>query len=375
MGHVQKRTTDSGTVWKARYRGPDRKERSKTFGRKIDAQRWLDVMEASKHRGDWVDPAGGQVTFGEWAERVESARQRRPSTAARDAMLLRRHVLPMFEDVPVGRIDTTSIETWIADLVASGLGADSIRKSYGLLRYSLQHAARRHLIVASPCTDDIVLPTLPARQMRFLSPEEVEALADAVGDRWRTMVLTAAYTGLRFGELTGLRRDRVDLLRRTVRVDGQIVEVAGALVDGPPKTRASQRTVTVPTSIAAELERHLAACPMDADGLVFAAPGGGPVRRTNWRRRTWVPAVRASVGEPCRFHDLRHTHAALLIAGGAHPKVIQQRLGHGSIAVTLDVYGHLFDGLDADAADAIDEARAAALAACTRPAGLVVPLR
>ena len=80
------------------------------------------------------------------------------------------------------------------------------------------------------------------------------------------------------------------------------------------------------------------------------------MRRTNFRRRTWLPAVRASIGEPLRFHDLRHTHAAMLIAQGEHPKVIQLRLGHSSIQVTLDTYGHLFEGLDEAAAERLDAA-------------------
>lgn len=82
---------------------------------------------------------------------------------------------------------------------------------------------------------------------------------------------------------------------------------------------------------------------------------GGPLRRSNFRRRVWLPAVAASVGEPCRFHDLRHSNAAILIAQGSHPKVIQERLGHSRIGVTLDTYGHLFEGLDEAAADTLDE--------------------
>ncbi len=83
---------------------------------------------------------------------------------------------------------------------------------------------------------------------------------------------------------------------------------------------------------------------------------GGPIRRTNFRRRIWKPAVEASVGEPCTFHDLRHSHAAILIAQGEYPKVIQERLGHASIKTTLDTYGHLFDGLDEAAAERLDAA-------------------
>lgn len=94
--------------------------------------------------------------------------------------------------------------------------------------------------------------------------------------------------------------------------------------------------------------------------MVFAAPEGGFVRFASWRRRYWYPAVREAGLEPLRFHDLRHTHAALLVAQGEHPKVIQSRLGHTSISTTLDTYGHLMEGLDAGVADRLDRTVASA---------------
>ena len=109
----------------------------------------------------------------------------------------------------------------------------------------------------------------------------------------------------------------------------------------------------VPSFLVEVLARHLA---VHAGGsaLVFSAPNGGPIRRSNFRRRVWLPAVEASVGQPCTFHDLRHSHAALLVAQGEHPKVIQERLGHASIKTTLDTYGHLLEGLDEAAADRLE---------------------
>jgi integrase len=125
--------------------------------------------------------------------------------------------------------------------------------------------------------------------------------------------------------------------------------------------------VNVPAFLVEELAGHLATFPGD-DGLVFTAARGGPLRRTSFRRREWLPAVEASVGMPCRFHDLRHSHAALLIANGAHPKVIQARLGHSSIKTTLDTYGHLFEGLDEAAAERLDVSYQNALADSARTA-------
>jgi integrase len=113
--------------------------------------------------------------------------------------------------------------------------------------------------------------------------------------------------------------------------------------------------VSLPGFLCDALAEHIARYPA-ASGFVFTSAEGGLIRWTNFRRRVWQPAVAASVGEPCRFHDLRHSHAALLIAQGEHPKVIQGRLGHASIGTTLDTYGHLFEGLDEAAADRLEDA-------------------
>lgn len=156
--------------------------------------------------------------------------------------------------------------------------------------------------------------------------------------------------------LPGLRAHRLDLLRRTLTIAEALSEVRGEVRLAPPKTVAARRQLALPKFLTKELAGHLAEWPPGSDGFVFPAPQGGPLLRRNFRRRTWLPAVRASVGLPMRFHDLRHTHAAMLIAQGVHPKVIQNRLGHSSIKITLDTYGHLFEGLDEAAAERLDAA-------------------
>lgn len=200
--------------------------------------------------------------------------------------------------------------------------------------------------------------------MRFLTPNEVAHLANEA-EHHRVLVLTAAYTGLRWGEVAALKRESVNhLLAKTVTVTQTLSEVGGHVAFGPPKTAAARRTVSLPGFLRDELSRHMNA--QDGD-LIFAGTEGGPLRRTNFRRRDWLPAVRRSVGEPLRFHDLRHTHVALLIEQDEHPKVIADRLGHTSARVVLDRYGHLFEGLDAAAADRLDTAYSQTLAASTRP--------
>jgi integrase len=191
--------------------------------------------------------------------------------------------------------------------------------------------------------------------MRFLSPDGIQHLADTIDAHHRTLILLAAYTGLRWGEAVGLHLDDLNLLGRTLTVSRTLSEVRGQLTLTDPKTRAARRQTALPGPVADLLAEHLAAYPA-RNGHVFTTPNGQPLRRTNFRRRVWQPAVAASVGEPCRFHDLRHSHAALLIAQGTHPKAIQARLGHASIRTTLDIYGHLFEGLDEAAADRLEEA-------------------
>ena len=124
---------------------------------------------------------------------------------------------------------------------------------------------------------------------------------------------------------------------------------------GKPKTKASRRSLRLTRSTVEVLAEHLRVHGSPATNLVFAGPDDGPIRGSNFRHRVWAAAVEASVGRPMRFHDLRHTHAALLIAAGVHPKVIQMRLGHSSYSTTMDLYGHLMPGIDDRAVDALEQ--------------------
>lgn len=363
MAHIR-RHPESRDRWQVRYRDPSGRERSRNFSRKSDAERFLHTVEADKLRGEWTDPRLGRMTFAEWSQRVEAGRvNAAPSTKASYDVVLRRAVLPAFGDTPLAAIEPGDIRRWVADLVAEGhYSASTIRRAYTLLQEALNLAVTDGLIPRSPCRN-VPLPKLEDTEKRFLSHQEVEDLAEAIDPRFRAFVLTGAYTGLRPGELAALRAQRIDLLRRQVRVEE------------PLKTPAARRTISFPPFLADELARHIAAHP-GQEGHVFPAPEGGPLRPNLFRRRFWYPAVRASVGEPMRPHDLRHTHVALLIDAGEDPYVISKRLGHASIRTTYDVYGHLFEGRDQEAADALEMARARSLADTSRtPDGhRVVPL-
>lgn len=377
MGAVSRVTHSSGRrVWQSRWRDPAGGQRAKNFDRKIDAERYLLAMETDKLRGRYTDPRLAKTELAEWiaeyqATRVNLGRQ----TQARDEATIRNHVLPRFGTWMIGSIQRIHIAQWIADLDAAGYAPATVRKAYQLLAAAMDAAVESGLIGRSPCRG-VDLPRLETRStIRYLESTEINILTDAIDSRYSAMVLAAAYTGLRFSELRALRVDRFDALRRTIRVSASLVESRGQFYFEKPKSEASRRTVRVPAFLVDALAAHLAKY-SDDSGLIFSAPTGGPIRRSNFRRRIWLPAVETSVGQPCTFHDLRHSHAAILIAQGEHPKVIQERLGHASIKTTLDTYGHLFEGLDEAATDRLEATYAAAdvHAMCTRGDSEVITL-
>ncbi|MEJ7832636.1 MAG: site-specific integrase [Nocardioides sp.] len=204
-----------------------------------------------------------------------------------------------------------------------------------------------------------------------MSVEQVEAIAATVPERQRAAVILAAGTGMRQGEVYGLTLDRVDFLRRSLRVDRQLVTVPGrAPFLGPPKTTALHRTIPLPQVVLDELAAHLAAYPPESQtvpvvhaggressesvGLLFTTSAGKPIRRTSYAE-AWRAAV-AAVGAPggTGMHAMRHFYASLLIRHGESVKTVQVRLGHATAAETLDTYAHLWPDSDDRTREAID---------------------
>ena len=206
---------------------------------------------------------GCELTLGEWNTRVQEGRVNlAPSTQDSDGSVIRSLILPSFEHAVLSAIEPGDVRAWVAELVAAGYSPSTIRRAYTLLQLALELAVEDGRLAPSPCRR-ISLPRIEQSEKRFLSIEEVEHLAEAIRPRYRTFVLAGAYTGLRPGELATLRIDRLDLLRRQLRVEE------------PLKTPAARRTVNLPSFLAEELAAHLATYP-GQDRFVFSAPEGGP---------------------------------------------------------------------------------------------------
>ena len=236
-----------------RYRGPDGRMRSapETFARKVEAQRYLTLVESQIARGEWTDPERAKVTLGDYAERWIAERPGlRPRTVELYRWLLRRHVVPWLGGVPLGKIDTPLVREWRAKLLAEGVSVSTTAKAYRFLRSVLMTAANEDRIIPrNPCQVRGADKEQP-NERSVLTVAEVTTLADAMPARFRAMILLTTFASLRFGEVTALERRDVDLVAGTVRVRRTFVEVRGeGLVPGPPKSQAGRRTVSVPPTV------------------------------------------------------------------------------------------------------------------------------
>ena len=231
--------------------------------------------------------------------------------------------------------------------------------AFAVLRQVFNFAVRNGGLPSNPALGTR-LPRSPRTEMLFLEPAEILRLVDATDNRFKSLVLFAAYTGLRAGEIAALRVGRVDWRVNRIEICESLSEIAGVLEFGPTKTH-STRSLRLPVFLMDALRTQVGER-IDRQALVFTSAEGKPLRHHLWYPRHFKPAVRrAGLRPELRFHDLRHTCAALLIAQGAHPKAIMERLGHSSIEVTLDRYGHLFPSLDESLADSLDDTYRASL--------------
>lgn len=339
-------------AWEARYKAESGKTVYRYFQTKKEATAYLSTVQADMLRGDWIDPMDGKITVRElsvlWREGQHNLR---PSTARLYDTLLRNHVLPVFGHRTIAAITADDVDAWVASMLANPkLSSSTANRAYRVLRQMMKLAVRRRRIRVSPC-DGVQAPKDAKAEMLFLTPQQVATLADTIDPYYRTFVLMAVYSGLRWGELAGLKVARLDWINRTVTVLEQLTD-EGVLA--PPKSEAGRRVVTLPQWLVPLLKEQVAGKALDE--FVFTSDQGAGLRASNFNRRVWRRGVTAALPADLhglRFHDLRHTAVAIAIASGAarNPKALQVRMGHSTITMTLDRYGHLLPGQDADIAD------------------------
>ena len=363
MANISKRPNGK---WRARFRDDIGRERARHFDRKVDAQRWLDEQTAALVTGQYVDPSAGKITFREYAEQWRRDQlHHRKGTAKQAESRLRLWVYPRIGERPMSSIRRSDVQR-VVTLAAEKLAASTVEVAYAYVAGVFKAAVIDRVIVSSPCVK-IKLPQKRSGRVTPLTTEQVGLIADQVDPRYRALVLFAAATGLRSGELRGLTIDRLSPAlhlrsdmppqKAIVRVDRQMAEVDSddRPVFAPVKTAAADRSVPVGTSVTRLLVDHLAAYGHGHGGLVFTAKGGVPISRSQ-AGHIWRPAVKDMGLRPrSGWHDLRHFHASLLISDGLSPRAVADRLGHEDVAETLRTYAHLWP-TDEDRALAATEA-------------------
>ena len=349
--------------WRARYRDLSGRSRSKTFDRKVDANQNLERIGADMQRGEWADPQLQKSIVATWAESwYATTAPLKPSTRHGYRKALNRRVLPRWGERPLGSIDRAEVREWVAELTDEGLSPARIRNVVSVLAQVLDLARDARAMRDNPVRG-VRLPRTTRVEPNFLDASQVARVADVIRSDYRFFVLLAAYCGLRPGEMCGLRVRRLDTVRRRVHVAETLQPISGELISGPPKSYEI-RTVPVPQFVMEEAAAHLdmrakqLGRSLEPEDWVFGNqqdPAEG-LNRDSFRKWVMVPALEdAGLSPKVRTHDLRHTCASLLISLGAHPKAIQERLGHSDISVTLNLYGHLFPSLEEQLTDALDD--------------------
>jgi integrase len=361
---VEKKTSGG---YQARWRDPDGRQRARTFKRKLDAERFLATVTVDTLQGRYIDPTAGRVTVGEYAKQWASGQPWRSTSRERTEGIIERQIVPRFGTMQLRAVRPTDVQQWVGHMSASKLKPTTVESYFRTLAAVMISARRDRLIHTSPC-EGITLPGAERGNGSIvpLTVEQVYALADAMPERYRALVIVSAGLGLRQGEACGLTVDRVDFLRRRVVIDRQLVTPpAGLCVFGPPKTASSNRVLTLPQVVADELAAHLAKFPVgestdEFSGLIFKSSTGAPLRRSTYSDAFRRAARDASV--TATSHDLRHHCASLLISEGCSVKAVQHFLGHKNASETLDTYGHLW----ADDEDRIRAAIDGGLKRCAR---------
>jgi integrase len=338
--------------WQARFRDPatgQLRTAEETYATKTDAEVVLTHIEADITRGQWSDPSAGKVEFGEYAMEWLNDRKLAARSRERHESVIRLHLLPTFRERPLSSIATAQVRAWRTACLTQ-TGEPTVVKAYQIMRAILNTAVDDELIRRNPCrikgADHYDVPERPV-----LTVAEVYAVADSIAPRYRLLVLLAAFTGLRFGELASLRRRDVDTENAALMVRRSQAEMqTGALFDKAPKSDAGVRPVAFPTELLPDVKAHLDGFSgAGRDGHVFLGPQGGRLRRSNFRD-DWIKArTKAGVTADVHFHDLGHT-GNTLAASGASLRELMTRMGHSTPRAAL-IYQHVVNGRDREIAD------------------------
>jgi integrase len=315
------------------------------------------LIEAMGNRAQGLHFDAGALTVGEYLTHwlKDSVRGTvRPSTFEVHRHMIEPHIVPALGRLKLKDLNPTHVRGFYREKLDSGLSAATVRKMHSVLRKALKQAVLDGLIPRNVC-EAVKPPKVERKEIRPLDQEQTKAVLEAAsGERLEALYVLAIHTGMREGELLGLKWEDVDLERRVLRLRRGLVREGGKVMLGDLKTPKSRRGVRLTRAAVEALRDHLQQQLEEMEqmgslyqpgGLVFATKSGTLINPSNLRNRSFKPLLkRAGIQDIC-FHDLRHTCATLLLSQGTHPKLVQELLGHATIAITLDTYSHFLPSM------------------------------
>jgi integrase len=341
------------------YSPRDGKKVRKTFARLAEAKSWRADAKRSVDLGTLrtptrrtlADAARRWLTGAEAGDiRNRSGQRYKPATLRGYRQALDTYLLPVLGGRKLNTVTTADLQELVDRWQAEGQSASTIRNSIKPLQAIYRRARSREGLPVNP-THDLELPAPSPKEVEIIAPEVASQMLAAAPEQDRALWATALYAGLRYGELRALRWGAVDLAGGTIRVRESWDAKEGSIA---PKTRTSQRTTPMPGLLRDHLmDRRLAVADAGDDALVFGASPDRPFHANVVYRRADLAWDKAGLGH-LRLHQARHTYASFMIAAGINAKALSTFMGHSSIKVTFDLYGHLMPGTEAEAAALLD---------------------
>jgi len=376
-GHITKRGKNSYTIVLNLGIDPQTGKRKQQWvsvkGTKKEVEKRLSELLHQLDTGTFIKP--GKTTLAEFLERWlkdYAWPNLSPRTAEGYEHIIRRHFIPALGNMTLTQLKPEHLQRYYSEKLGSGrcdssggLSAQTVRHHHTALHKALETAVEWGLLSRNPA-DAVSPPRVQRPEMQTWNEDDMTRFFEATKDTpYYALFYLALFTGMRRSELLALRWQDVDFILSQVYVSRSLhVLKGGKVVFRSPKTAKGRRTVALPPSAILllkehwekqKLERAMLGIPLTDDDLVFSHFDGKPLL-PNTVTHAWIKLVRRTGLKAIRLHDARHTHASLMLKQGIHPKIVQERLGHSSIQITLDTYSHVAPGLQEAAAKRFDEA-------------------
>ncbi|MFC2032647.1 tyrosine-type recombinase/integrase [Chloroflexota bacterium] len=368
-GHITKRGKDSYSIKVST--GKDIKTRKYKYqwvsvnGTKKEAEKRLSEMLNQLDNGTFMKP--GKTTLAEYLERWlkdYAWPNLSPRGFERYAGIIRQHLISEPGSITLTQLKPEHLQQHYTTMLNNGLSAGTVRYHHAVLHVALQTAVKWGLVNRN-VADAVDPPRIHRNEMQTWSEDEVSRFLEASKvSPYHELFFTALFTGMRRSELLGLAWQNVDFIFSQIYVNRSLHHLKdGSYVFTAPKSAKSRRTIALsPSAILLmhgykekqKLEWAMLGVPLKDDDLVFSTLEGKPLRPNTVTRAWTMLAIRAGV-KVIRLHDARHTHASLMLKQGVHPKIVQERLGHSSVQMTLDTYSHVAPGLQEAAAAGFDK--------------------